>query len=68
MIGADCPTFTDFEQMMRQTKPRVLIVTTDDDTHDLFIERGMEMGADIICEKPMAIDEKKIQKIKLNYY
>lgn len=63
MIGADCPTFTDFEKMMRETKPEVLIVTSDDDTHDLFIEKGMEMGADIICEKPMAIDEKKIQRI-----
>src|SRR5690554_3006999 len=63
MIGADCPTFTDFEQMMQQTRPEVLIVTTDDDTHDHFIEKGMEMGADIICEKPMAIDEKKIQTI-----
>ena len=63
MIGVDCPTFTDFEQMMQQTRPEVLIVTTDDDTHDHFIEKGMEMGADIICEKPMAIDEKKIQRI-----
>lgn len=63
IIGADCPTFTDFEQMMRETKPEMLIVTTDDDTHDYFIEKGMEMGANIICEKPMAIDEKKIQKI-----
>ncbi len=63
MIGADCPTFTDFEEMMRETKPEVLIVTSDDDTHDLFVVKGMEMGADIICEKPMAIDEKKIQRI-----
>lgn len=63
LIGADCPTFTDFEKMMRETKPEVLIVTTDDNTHDYFIEKGMEMGANIICEKPMAIDEKKIQKI-----
>lgn len=63
IIGVNCPTFTDFEQMMSQTKPSVLIVTTDDDTHDYFIEKGMEMGADIICEKPMAIDENKIQRI-----
>ncbi|WP_294066290.1 Gfo/Idh/MocA family oxidoreductase [Proteiniphilum sp. UBA1028] len=63
MIGANCPTYTDFEQMMREVKPEVLIVTTDDNTHDYFIEKGMEMGADIICEKPMAIDEKKIQTI-----
>lgn len=63
MIGANCPTYTNFEQMMRETKPDALIVTTDDDTHDYFIEKGMEMGANIICEKPMAIDEKKIQTI-----
>ncbi len=63
LIGADCPTFDDFEQMMRETKPDQLIVTTDDDTHDHFIVKGMEMGADIICEKPMAIDEQKIQRI-----
>ena len=61
-IGVDCPTFTDFEQMMSRTRPDVLIVTTVDETHDYFIEKGMEMGADIICEKPMAIDEKKIQR------
>ena len=63
MIGANCPTYTNFEQMMRETKPDALIVTTDDDTHDYFIKKGMEMGANIICEKPMAIDEKKIQTI-----
>ncbi|HAR39606.1 MAG TPA: 4,5-dihydroxyphthalate dehydrogenase, partial [Porphyromonadaceae bacterium] len=63
MIGANCPTYTNFEQMMRETKPDQLIITTDDNTHDYFVEKGMEMGADIICEKPMAIDEKKIQTI-----
>ena len=63
MIGVDCPTYTDFEKMMLETKPDVLIVTTDDDTHDYFISKGMDMGANIICEKPMAIDEKKIQTI-----
>lgn len=63
MIGADCPTFADFEKMMKETKPEVLIVTTVDATHDEFIVKGMEMGADIITEKPMTTDEKKIQRI-----
>ncbi|MDR1527734.1 MAG: Gfo/Idh/MocA family oxidoreductase [Dysgonamonadaceae bacterium] len=63
LIGADCPTFTDFEKMMKETKPDVLIVTTVDNTHDEFIVKGMEMGADIITEKPMTTDEKKIQRI-----
>ncbi len=63
LIGTTCPTYTDFEKMMIETRPDFLIVTTDDNTHDYFIIRGMELGADIICEKPMAIDEKKIQSI-----
>ncbi len=62
-IGADCPTFTDFEQMMKETKPELLIVCTVDATHHEFIIKGMELGANILTEKPMTIDEKKIQAI-----
>ena len=63
IIGASCPTYTDFEKMMKETRPDVLIVTTMDSTHHHFIIRGMELGADIITEKPMTTDEKKIQAI-----
>ncbi|OFX67504.1 MAG: 4,5-dihydroxyphthalate dehydrogenase [Bacteroidetes bacterium GWC1_47_7] len=63
IIGTSCPTYTDFDKMMTETKPDILIVTTVDATHDHFVVRGMELGADVICEKPMATDEKKIQAI-----
>ena len=62
-IGAGCPTFLDFDEMMRTTKPDVLIVCTIDCTHHEFIIKGMEYGADIITEKPMTIAEQKIQAI-----
>ena len=62
-IGADCPTFTDFEEMMNNTQPELLIVTTVDATHDYFIIKGMEMGADVLTEKPMTTDEVKCQNI-----
>lgn len=62
-IGVGCPTFLDFDEMMRTTKPDVLIVCTIDCTHHEFIIKGMEYGADIITEKPMTIDEQKIQAI-----
>ena len=62
-IGADCPVFTDFEEMMIKTKPELLVVTTVDSTHHEFIIKGMEMGADIITEKPMTTDEFKCQQI-----
>src|SRR5687767_6250275 len=39
-MGINCPTFTDFEQMMKTTKPEVVIVCTIDATHDKFIIRA----------------------------
>jgi predicted dehydrogenase len=62
-LGVNCNTYTDFDQMMQETKPDALIVTTVDGTHHQFIIKGMEYGADIITEKPMTIDEKKCQAI-----
>jgi predicted dehydrogenase len=61
--GFSCPTFTDFEKMMKETKPDILIVTTVDATHHEYIIRGMELGADIITEKPMTTDETKCEAI-----
>ena len=62
-MNVDCPVYTDFDKMMQETKPDRLIVTTVDGTHNEFIIKGMEYGADIITEKPMTIDEKKCQAI-----
>jgi predicted dehydrogenase len=61
--GFTCPTFTDFEKMMKEVKPDTLIVTTVDATHHEFIIRGMELGANIITEKPMTTDEQKCEAI-----
>lgn len=63
MIGTDCPTFTDFKQMMSTTKPDYLLVMTTDSSHDTFIIEGMAMGANIITEKPMTTDETKCAAI-----
>jgi predicted dehydrogenase len=62
-IGVNCPTFTDFEKMMQETKPDMLIVCTVDATHHELIIRGMELGANVLTEKPMTTDEQKIQAI-----
>jgi len=63
MLNVSCPTFTNFEEMMNTVKPEILIVTTMCSTHNEFIIKGMEMGADIITEKPMTTDEVKCQAI-----
>jgi len=62
-MGATCKTFTDFETMMKEVKPDVLIVTTNDYLHDQFIIRGLTLGCDVITEKPMTTDEIKCQAI-----
>jgi predicted dehydrogenase len=62
-MGATCKTYTDFELMMKETTPEILIVTTKDGIHDQFIIRGMELGCDILTEKPLTTDETKCQAI-----
>lgn len=52
-----------FEDAVRELKPDVVVVTSVDSTHDDYIVRAMELGCDVICEKPMTIDEEKTQRI-----
>jgi predicted dehydrogenase len=63
IIGANCPTFTDFDRMLKTVKPDVVIVTTVDSTHDQFIVKALLAGVDVITEKPMTTDEVKCRKI-----
>ena len=63
IIGTDAPIFTDFDEMIRSTNPSAVIVTTVDATHYKYIIRAMELGCDVITEKPMATDEKQCQAI-----
>ena len=62
-IGAKCPLFTDFEEMVNKTKPDLIIVTTKDSTHHQYIIKGLEMGCDVLTEKPLTTDETKCQAI-----
>jgi predicted dehydrogenase len=43
----------DFENMIRATAPDTVIVTSPDYTHRNYIVRAMELGCDVITEKPM---------------
>ena len=63
--GKDLPVYDakDFDRMVREQKPDVIIVTSKDSTHDKYIVRAMELGCDVMTEKPMTTDEKKCQAI-----
>jgi predicted dehydrogenase len=52
-----------FDQMIQETRPDVVIVTTVDAVHDQYIIRAMELGCDAITEKPMTIDDEKCRAI-----
>ena len=62
-IGANCTTFTDFDIMVRDSRPDLVIVTTKDATHHEFIIKAMDMGCDVLTEKPLTTDEIKCQAI-----
>ena len=65
-LGAKAvPTYKhyEFDKMIEETKPDCVIVTSVDRTHDEYIIRAMELGCDVITEKPMTIDERRAQAI-----
>jgi predicted dehydrogenase len=52
-----------FDRMIGDTRPDTVIVTTVDATHHVYIMRAMELGADVITEKPMTTDAGKMRAI-----
>jgi predicted dehydrogenase len=63
--GPAAPTFVadQFDQMVSQTRPDWIIVTSPDHTHHTYIIRAMELGCDVICEKPLTIDAPRLRAI-----
>lgn len=62
-MTVDCPTFTNFDEMLDKTKPDLLAVLTVDAFHSEYIIKGLERGLDVLTEKPMVIDEKQCQAV-----
>ncbi|CAG8956887.1 hypothetical protein HYFRA_00012342 [Hymenoscyphus fraxineus] len=63
--SAPIPTYkaVDFDKMITETKPDEVIITTMDRTHDIYIVRALELGCNVITEKPMTIDETRCKAI-----
>ena len=64
--GADpVPTYpaSDFDRMLKEQKPDVVIVTCIDRGHHQYIIRALEAGCDAITEKPMTTDIQKCKSI-----
>ncbi len=57
------PVFDDFETMIKETKPDCVIVTTVDAFHSDYIIKSLELGCDVLTEKPMTIDAPRCNAI-----
>lgn len=65
IMGVNAKTYEvkDFDLMIQETKPDIVIVATTDGFHEKYIIRAMELGCDVISEKPIAIDADQCQRI-----
>ncbi len=57
------PVFQSFEEMVKATNPDRVLVTTVDAFHSDYIIKSLEMGCDVITEKPMTIDAERCAAI-----
>ncbi len=66
LLSKECggiPVYHDFQAMLTQVKPDVVLVATADCTHHTYIVQALYAGCDVISEKPMTIDEDKCREI-----
>jgi len=57
------PYYADFDAMLAERRPDVVIVTTVDAYHDKYIVRALDSGCGVITEKPMTIDDARCNAI-----
>jgi predicted dehydrogenase len=64
-LAAPVPTYhaSNFAQMIRETKAEVVVVTTPDAFHHEYAIAAMELGCDVICEKPVTTDAEKLNAL-----
>jgi len=65
LIGTDAPVFhsTGFDHMIEKTRPDLVIITTTDCFHADYAVRAMELGCDVLSEKPLATEADQCQRI-----
>lgn len=66
LLSEECgnvPVYDDFHTMLKEVQPDVVIVASVDATHHTYIIESLKAGCDVICEKPMTIDEEKCRAI-----
>jgi predicted dehydrogenase len=64
-IGTEAALYesTDFDLMIKETQPDAVIVTTPDCYHVDYACRAMELGCNVIVEKPLATTVEQCQRL-----
>lgn len=57
------PVYDDFETMLNMVKPDFVIVTTMDSNHHIYVIKALDMGYDVITEKPITNTREKARAI-----
>ncbi|HKJ70048.1 MAG TPA: Gfo/Idh/MocA family oxidoreductase [bacterium] len=65
MIGTNAPTYhaSEFDRMIEETSPDLVITTTPDCFHAEYALRAMELGCDVLSEKPLATEADQCQQL-----
>ncbi len=53
IVEAEIPVYDDFDKMLEDVKPDVVLVTPKDSVHDEYIIKALYAGCDVITEKPL---------------
>jgi scyllo-inositol 2-dehydrogenase (NADP+) len=52
----DTPCFSDFDQMLDAVRPEALLVATPSRSHATLVQKALERGIHVFCEKPFVLD------------
>ncbi len=63
--GLEVPVYAAeaFDRMVAETAPERVIVTVPDNIHARYIERALDLGCDVITEKPLTMDAASCTRI-----
>lgn len=54
ILGADYPTFDDYDDALRRVQPDAVCIATYPDTHEEYALKAFRAGAHVFIEKPLA--------------
>ncbi len=60
----DILVYEDFDKMLAEVKPDIVLVTCNDSVHDTYIIKALEAGCDVISEKPLTTTPEKANAIR----